>query len=195
MITLDPGDERAAEAVDGESTCDVERLRGGNVRFDLRIGDLCEVHKRRRDRRARGYGRAATQDHVVTGVQRCRAATNLLPTPNGFGRRSWLAAADTVNLEQGITSDDERGRRSMINPGIDSLRLELREARGQLSHAARGFWSLVNSRNQDLGMQSGIAQRPEPSFRRGRENKSGPAIHLRSDPSEGSAQRIQSEWP
>jgi len=27
----------------------------------------------------------------------------------------------------------------MINPGIDRRRLELREARGQLSHAARGL--------------------------------------------------------
>ena len=79
------------------------------------------------------------QDHVVTGVQCCCAATNLLPAPHGLGRRSWLAVADAVDLEQGITSDDERGRRSMINPGIDRLRLELREARGQLSHAARGL--------------------------------------------------------
>jgi hypothetical protein len=47
--------------------------------------------------------------------------------------------ADAVDLEQGITSDDEGGRRSMINPGIDCRRLELREARGQVSHAARGL--------------------------------------------------------
>jgi hypothetical protein len=64
LVALDASDERGAETVDGESTCDVERLRGGNVRFDLRIGDLCEVHKRRRDCRARGYGRAVARSPV-----------------------------------------------------------------------------------------------------------------------------------
>ena len=42
MITLDASDERAAEAVDGESTGDVKGSPAGHIRLDLVIGDLAK---------------------------------------------------------------------------------------------------------------------------------------------------------
>ena len=43
VVALDPGDERAAQAVDGERPRDVQRLAGGDVRRDLVVGDVGEV--------------------------------------------------------------------------------------------------------------------------------------------------------
>ena len=43
VVALDPGDERAAQAVDGERAGHLQRLAGGHVGVDLGVGDVGEV--------------------------------------------------------------------------------------------------------------------------------------------------------
>jgi hypothetical protein len=78
----------------------------------------------------------------------------------------------------------------MINPSADGLRLEPGESYGELGYAVYGLCVFVNTRDDDLRIQSCIAQCSQPSIRCRRQNEPDRRRHRRSNPSEGGAKRI-----
>ena len=78
----------------------------------------------------------------------------------------------------------------MINSGTDSLRFDPRESHGELGYAVNRLGIFVNSRDDDLRIQSCIAQCPEPGIGCRRENEADRISHQRSDPSKGGTEWI-----
>ena len=102
------GHERAAEAVDGEGAGDVQRLAGRDVRRDLVVGDVGEVHGGgRRWPRRRGRSRCRA------GSGRCRST----PERPRIARHRRVASAGVaglaerlaVELEHRVAAEHERG--------------------------------------------------------------------------------------
>src|SRR4029453_5455793 len=102
-IADDTVDKRASEPVDGERTCDLQRLIGPQVRLEL-VGCGCsEAHLRRRH-----IGRPDPRpdvDRAGSGEQSALSPTHLSPSLPGFLDGAWLAEPLAVYVEDRIAPD------------------------------------------------------------------------------------------
>jgi len=101
VVALDPFDEPAPQAVDREPARDSQRLAAGHIVDDLSVGELGEVHRRRRELRRRGAHLAVGHHQQgVAGVKHPGTPRHRPPAPHclvGVGR---LAQPDSVELQQ-----------------------------------------------------------------------------------------------
>jgi len=116
-------DKRRPEAVDGERTGNLQRLAGGDVRIDLVIGHVGELHKRRRHA-ACGTAEhaAAVVDEPVPRVELPLTATLQHPSLSRHRSNVRLSVDDTVEFEERVTAENEpvdlgRDHRRGLEPG------------------------------------------------------------------------------
>src|SRR5690554_3192573 len=104
-VAIDRRDERAAEAVDGEGARDDERFSRRDIGLDLLVGEIGEVHRRRR----RGADRAERAREPVPRVERPGATTHLVPALERLGGVPWLAEDAALELEHRVATEHELG--------------------------------------------------------------------------------------
>ena len=169
VVALDPGDERAAQAVDGERPRDVQRLAGGDVRRDLVVGDVGEVDRGRRRRGGDVAGRGVAQ--AVTGVQDAGAAAHRPPPPGRLVRRRAACRAPRRRARAPSRS------RARPRPSGRSSRaghrgaLELGQLQRQLGRRQVADLVLVDAGDDHHRLDAGAAQRREPGGGRGGEDE------------------------
>ena len=122
------------EAVDGEGAGDVQRLAGRDVRRDLLVAHVGEVHGGRGGRRGGAPGGGVAQ--AVTGAQHAAASAHRLPAAGGLRGVRGLAERLAVELEHRVAAEHHRAGRHVVALG-DGRALQLGEAAAPGRRAAR----------------------------------------------------------
>ena len=117
-VTLDRGDVRPADPVDREGPGDPQRLAGRDVGHDLVVVQIGEVHGRgcrATDHAARPTIVGVPQvDEPVAGVQHAGPTPHPTPPFDGLRVVGRLAVHLAVELEHGVTPQDEEVVREVI---------------------------------------------------------------------------------
>src|SRR4029077_16994957 len=105
MVAFDRLDVPATPAVDGESTCYLQRLSGCDVVGDLLVGQVGELDCGHADVGRPADGATGGDGHQrMPGVQLAALAAHLAPSGNGAVGGQWLSVSDAVDLEQGVAA-------------------------------------------------------------------------------------------
>jgi hypothetical protein len=158
VVALDPGHEGAAEAVDRERSRHVQRLAGLDVRRDLVVAHVGEVHDGRAGRACRSPGRRVGQE--VTGVQDAHPTAHGQPAPHGLVRVRRLAEGLAVQLEHRVAAEHQAVTAHL--PG-DRGGLQLRQPPCQLGRAQPGHLRLVDTRDDHGRLDASGPERREAS--------------------------------
>ncbi len=175
-ITLDRGDERRPETVDGECSGNLQGFAGRDVGVDLVVAQIVSEGNARRRGRTGGCPTNATPvvDHPVSRMQVARASAHEVPAFPRYLRPVGLAVDDSVELEQRIAAHDHPVDGFAVHLGAsDSLGLGASEHEHGLIDRQRPCGRrdgiLIDPRRQQHRLNSGRAQGREPSGRGGGE--------------------------
>ena len=169
VVALDAGDERAAEPVDGERAGDDQRLAGRDVRRDLLVADVREVHGGRRGRRRRpgrsrcraGCGRCAGRpERPRISCQRRTASSASSGLPSAAPSRSSTESQPSTSAPAGHVGAPGHGRA-----------LELGELQRQLGRRQPVELRLVDAGHDHDRLDAGAAQGRQAGGRGGGEDE------------------------
>ena len=171
VVALDRGDEGTTEAVHGERAGHVQRLAGGDVRRDLLVGDLGEVHRGRRGGGGHPAGRGVVQ--AVAGPQHPRTTAHLPPPLDRLVGVVGLPERLPVQLQHRVAAQHQGPGRQVVARGHRRA-LQLGELEGQLGGREPVQLGLVDTRHHHHRLQARAAQRGQ-SRRGGRGEDEGVA--------------------
>ena len=139
--------ERAAQAVDGERPGDLQRLAGGDVRRDLVVGDVREVHGRPGGRPRLAGGGVA---QAVAGVQDAGAPAHRRQRRTASSGSPGLPSASpsSSSTESQPSTRATAGTSARVG---DGAALELGEVQGQLGRGRPVELRLVDAGDDDHG--------------------------------------------
>jgi len=156
VVALDAGDEGAAEPVDGERAGHLQRLAGRDVRRDLGVGDVGEVHGRGCRRGGDVAGGGVVE--AVAGEQHAGPAAHHPPPCDGLLGVGGLPEGLTVELEDRVAAEHQ-GAVRQVRAGGDGGALELRELERELRGRQRSQPVLVDARDDHERVDARGAER------------------------------------